>query len=77
MKEFHFAVSRETGSMLYVLARAIRARSIVEYGTSFGISTLHLAAALKDNAGRPTHRHRVRAIEGQAGARKLDCGRLI
>lgn len=51
MKDFHLAVSRETGSMLYVLARAIRARSIVEYGTSFGISTLHLAAALKDNGG--------------------------
>ena len=51
LKDFHLAVSRETGSMLYVLARAIRARSIVEYGTSFGISTLHLAAALKDNGG--------------------------
>jgi predicted O-methyltransferase YrrM len=51
MKDFHLAVSRETASMLYVLARAIRARSIVEYGTSFGISTLHLAAALRDNGG--------------------------
>ena len=26
-------------------------RSIVEFGTSFGISTLHLAAALRDNGG--------------------------
>jgi predicted O-methyltransferase YrrM len=51
MKDFHLAVSRETGAMLYMLARAIRARSIVEFGTSFGISTLHLAAALKDNGG--------------------------
>jgi predicted O-methyltransferase YrrM len=51
MKDFHLAVSRETGAMLYMLARATRARSIVEFGTSFGISTLHLAAALKDNGG--------------------------
>lgn len=44
-------VSRETGRLLYMLARAARARSIVEFGTSFGISTLHLAAALRDNGG--------------------------
>jgi predicted O-methyltransferase YrrM len=51
MKDFHLAVSRETGTMLYMLARAIGARSIVEFGTSFGVSTLHLAAALQDNGG--------------------------
>lgn len=51
MKDIHLAVSRETGTLLYMLARAIRARSIVEFGTSFGISTLHLAAAVRDNGG--------------------------
>lgn len=34
-----------------MLARSGGARSIVEFGTSFGISTLHLAAALRDNGG--------------------------
>jgi predicted O-methyltransferase YrrM len=34
-----------------MLARSSHARTIVEFGTSFGISTLHLAAALKDNGG--------------------------
>jgi predicted O-methyltransferase YrrM len=34
-----------------MLGRSLEARSIVEFGTSFGISTLHLAAALKDNGG--------------------------
>jgi predicted O-methyltransferase YrrM len=34
-----------------MLARSMRARSIVEFGTSFGVSTLHLAAALRDNDG--------------------------
>jgi predicted O-methyltransferase YrrM len=51
MKGFHLAVSRETGTLLYMLARATGARSIIEFGTSFGISTIHLAAALKDNGG--------------------------
>jgi len=51
MKDFHLAVSRGTGTLLYMLARATGARSIVEFGTSFGVSTLHLAAALKDNGG--------------------------
>ncbi|MDB4976003.1 MAG: hypothetical protein JWN48_4344 [Myxococcaceae bacterium] len=48
-KELYLPVSAETGRLLYMLVRATRARSIVEFGTSFGLSTLHLAAALKDN----------------------------
>ena len=51
LKDQPLAVSRDTGTLLYMLARSIRARSIVEFGTSFGISTLHLAAALRDNGG--------------------------
>ncbi|MBN6150572.1 class I SAM-dependent methyltransferase [Xanthomonas sp. AmX2] len=51
LKELPLAVSRETGLLLYMLARSCRARTIVEFGTSFGISTLHLAAALRDNGG--------------------------
>ncbi|MBP2299315.1 O-methyltransferase [Azospirillum picis] len=51
LKDFPLAVSRETGRLLYMLARSCRAQAIVEFGTSFGISTLHLAAALRDNGG--------------------------
>jgi len=50
-KDIHMPVSADTGRLLYLLARGNGARSIVEYGTSFGISTLHLAAALRDNGG--------------------------
>ena len=50
-KDIYLAVSRETAMLLYILARSAKARTIVEFGTSFGISTLHLAAALKDNGG--------------------------
>jgi predicted O-methyltransferase YrrM len=51
LKNAPLAISRETGALLYMLARSSRARTIVEFGTSFGISTLHLAAALRDNGG--------------------------
>ena len=51
LKNMPLAVSRETAALLYMLARSSRARSIVEFGTSFGISTMHLAAALRDNGG--------------------------
>ncbi|MGN7738514.1 O-methyltransferase [Pseudomonas sp. 22526] len=51
LKELWLPVSRETGGLLYMLARSTRARHIVEFGTSFGISTLHLAAAIRDNGG--------------------------
>jgi predicted O-methyltransferase YrrM len=50
-RELFLPVSRETGRLLYLLARARRAKGIVEFGTSFGISTIHLAAALRDNGG--------------------------
>ncbi len=62
-----------------MLARAAKARAIVEFGTSFGISTLHLAAALKDNGGgrligselEPSKAARARANLASAGLGEL------
>ncbi len=51
MGAYHLAVSPQTGTLLYMLARSSAARTVVEFGTSFGVSTLHIAAALKDNGG--------------------------
>jgi predicted O-methyltransferase YrrM len=51
MKDCYLAVSGETARLLYLLGRSARARSMVEFGTSFGISTIHMAAALRDNGG--------------------------
>jgi predicted O-methyltransferase YrrM len=50
-KDHYLAVPPDTANLLYLLARSSGARSMVEFGTSFGISTLHLAAALRDNGG--------------------------
>lgn len=44
-------VSAEFGRFLYICARARQAKRIVEFGTSFGISTIHLAAAVRDGGG--------------------------
>jgi predicted O-methyltransferase YrrM len=51
LKDLWLPVSRDTGKLLYMLACTTNARAIVEFGTSFGLSTLHLAAALRDNGG--------------------------
>lgn len=47
--EVYMPVSPEGGRLLYSLVRATRPRTVVEFGTSFGISTLYLAAAVRDN----------------------------
>ncbi|CAN5328968.1 O-methyltransferase [soil metagenome] len=44
-------VGEDLGRLLYSLVRSSGARTIVEFGTSFGISTIYLAAALRDNGG--------------------------
>ena len=45
------ALERAQAAFCYAQARAIRATRIVEFGTSFGVSTLWLAAAVRDNGG--------------------------
>lgn len=48
----HFlSVTPDYGRFLYAVARACKATRIVEFGTSMGISTIYLAAALRDNGG--------------------------
>ena len=43
------ALDREKAQFCYLLCRSLRAARIVEAGTSFGVSTLYLAAAVRDN----------------------------
>jgi predicted O-methyltransferase YrrM len=43
------ALDRDKAELCYQLCRATNARRIVEIGTSFGVSTLYLAAAVRDN----------------------------
>jgi len=51
------ALDREKAEFCYHVCRALRARRVVEAGTSFGVSTLFLAAAVRDNL-----RHDARGV---------------
>lgn len=77
MKDFPLAVSRETGVLLYMLARSTRARTVVEFGTSFGLSTLHLAAALRDNGGGMVITSEFEPSKAERARANLTAGGLI
>jgi predicted O-methyltransferase YrrM len=47
----YLAVTPTYGRFLYAMVRACKATRIVEFGTSMGISTIYMAAALRDNGG--------------------------
>jgi predicted O-methyltransferase YrrM len=51
LRDAWICVPREVGELLAMLVRSTGARTVVEFGTSFGVSTVFLAAALRDNGG--------------------------
>ena len=48
-RDVYSAVTEERGALLYLIGRAIQAARVVEFGSSFGISTIYLATAVRDN----------------------------
>jgi predicted O-methyltransferase YrrM len=46
------ALEKDKAEYCYALCRAINAKRIVECGTSHGVSTIYLAAAIRDNGGK-------------------------
>jgi predicted O-methyltransferase YrrM len=51
LKDLYICLSPKQGTFAYMVARSLAARRIVEFGTSFGVSTIYLAAAVRDNGG--------------------------
>ena len=51
LKDKLVALERPEAEFCYQVCRAVGARRVVEAGTSFGVSTLFLAAAVRDNGG--------------------------
>jgi predicted O-methyltransferase YrrM len=51
MADKYVALSAQKCEFIYLLARAINATTIVEAGTSFGVSTVYLGLAVGQNAG--------------------------
>lgn len=43
------AVAPEVGRLIYLLVRSRRPALVVEFGTSFGLSAIHIASGLRDN----------------------------
>ena len=75
MADLSIPVSAEQGVFAYLVARSIGARRIVEFGTSFGVSAIYLASAIRDNGGGivigsefiPSKAQRARANIEEAG----------
>ena len=49
LQDAYIPISADAGKLLYAMIRASRPETVVEFGTSFGISTVYLAAAVTDN----------------------------
>lgn len=52
MKDAYIAISRNQGQYIHKLLVQRKAKNIVEFGASFGISTLYLGAAAKATGGQ-------------------------
>lgn len=50
-KNIYISISPAEGMLLYTLARSSGAKRIIEFGTSYGISSIYLTAAVLDNGG--------------------------
>jgi predicted O-methyltransferase YrrM len=49
--DYGFSIFPDQGELIYLLCRAKRAKRVVEFATSVGMSTLYFAAAMRDNGG--------------------------
>jgi predicted O-methyltransferase YrrM len=61
----HMQIPRAEGPVLAQIVRIGRCRSLLEIGVSYGFSTLHLAAACRENGG---HQHSVDISEKKINA---------
>jgi predicted O-methyltransferase YrrM len=66
--EIYIPISPEGGRLLYSLIRATRPTNVIEFGTSFGVSTLYLAAGVRDNGSG-------RVISTEMSRTKIDAAR--
>jgi caffeoyl-CoA O-methyltransferase len=61
-------VSVETGRLLWLLARSMNARAVLEIGSSNGVSTIWLALAMRDTGGTVTGTEVIPARAEEANA---------
>ncbi|KAJ9138009.1 O-methyltransferase [Coniochaeta hoffmannii] len=68
MRDKFVALEKDKCEFIYLLARAIGARNVVEAGTSFGVSTIYLALAVGQN---------VQLQQGKSAGRGGSAGKVI
>ncbi len=74
------SIAPEVGRLIYLLVRTRRPALVVEFGTSFGISAIHIAAALHDNgAGRliTTEQNDKKAVAAAENIREAGLSDLV
>jgi predicted O-methyltransferase YrrM len=72
LRDFYLPISARGGDLLYALVRASRPATVVEFGTSFGISTLYLAAAVADNGAGRVYGTELNEAKATAARANLD-----
>jgi predicted O-methyltransferase YrrM len=71
----YMPISKAGGNLLYALVRAARPATVVEFGTSYAISTIFLAAAVRDNGtGRVLSTELSKTKIAAAGANLAEAG---
>jgi predicted O-methyltransferase YrrM len=72
MEDAYLPVEPESGELMYSLVRAARPATVVEFGTSFGISTIYLAAAVRDNGSGRVLGTELSAVKARQARANLD-----
>jgi predicted O-methyltransferase YrrM len=72
LAELYMPVSAAGGELLYSLVRSARPATVVEFGTSYGISTLYLAAAVADNGVGHVFTTELSAVKVEAAQSTVD-----
>src|ERR1700691_6031941 len=68
----YMPISPEGGDLLYILVRAKRPNTVIEFGTSYGISAIYLAAAVADNGTRTAYNTEVLVVKVLAAFANLE-----
>lgn len=83
MRDKFIALDQDKAQFLYQLCKAINAKTIVEAGTSYGVSTIYLALAVSENVSATGGKGRVIATENEPEKAKKakehwsQCGEIV
>lgn len=83
MRDKFIALDQDKSQFLYQICKAINAKTIVEAGTSYGVSTIYLALAVSENVSATGGKGRVIATENEPEKAKKarghwkQCGDLV